>query len=132
MIRVDEMCTDVSQHSADVLCLALALHQLGAFTTAMMPPLHQVFEGRVIEGDGKSVGNVITACAGSGSSKQTYNYSTERVVGNGSFGVVFQATCLETAETVSRWTMQQQMPIYVLVGAANLHKCTVAVLLQSL
>lgn len=39
--------------------------------------------------------------AGSGPSKQTINYSTERVVGNGSFGVVFQATCLESGETVS-------------------------------
>jgi Pyruvate/2-oxoacid:ferredoxin oxidoreductase delta subunit len=33
--------------------------------------------------------------------KHTYNYSTERVVGNGSFGVVFQATCFETGDTVS-------------------------------
>lgn len=66
-------------------------------------PLHccvQVFEGRVIEGGDRSGGHVITATSGSGSSKQTYNYATERIVGNGSFGVVFQATCLETAETV--------------------------------
>jgi hypothetical protein len=60
----------------------------------------QVFEGKVVEGDNRSGGHVITATAGSGPSKQTYNYATERVVGNGSFGVVFQATCLETAETV--------------------------------
>lgn len=58
-----------------------------------------MFEGRIIEGDGKS-GHVIAATAGTGANKQTYNYSTERVVGNGSFGVVFQATWLEGGETV--------------------------------
>jgi hypothetical protein len=61
----------------------------------------QVFEGRVVDGDNRSGGHVITATAGSGANKQTFNYATERVVGNGSFGTVFQATCLETAETVS-------------------------------
>eukprot|EP00882_Tetradesmus_deserticola_P000676 GHRQ01000740.1.p1 GENE.GHRQ01000740.1~~GHRQ01000740.1.p1 ORF type:complete len:456 (+),score=189.82 GHRQ01000740.1:156-1523(+) len=61
----------------------------------------QVFEGRVVEGEGRTGGHVITATAGNGTSKQTYNYATERIVGNGSFGVVYQATCLETAETVA-------------------------------
>lgn len=60
----------------------------------------QVFEGRVVDSDNRSGGHVITATAGSGANKQTFNYATERVVGNGSFGTVFQATCLETAETV--------------------------------
>ncbi len=55
----------------------------------------------MVESEGRSgSSHVITAVGGSGSSKQTFNYATERVVGNGSFGVVFQATCLETAETV--------------------------------
>ena len=31
----------------------------------------------------------------------TIHFSTDRVVGNGSFGVVFQATCLETNELVA-------------------------------
>jgi hypothetical protein len=65
----------------------------------------QVFEGRVVDSDNRSGGHVITATAGSGANKQTFNYATERVVGNGSFGTVFQATCLETAETVS-WILQ--------------------------
>ncbi|KIZ04765.1 glycogen synthase kinase 3 beta [Monoraphidium neglectum] len=65
------------------------------------PPEQQIFEGRVVDSEGRSGGHVITAVAGSGASKQTYNFATERVVGNGSFGVVFQATCLETAETVA-------------------------------
>lgn len=56
-----------------------------------------MFEGRVVEGEGRSGSHVITAV---GPNKETYNYATERVVGNGSFGVVYQATCLETAETV--------------------------------
>jgi len=65
------------------------------------PPEANVFEGRVVEGDNRAAGHVITAVSGSGASRQTYNYATERVVGNGSFGVVIQATCLETAETVA-------------------------------
>ncbi|KAK9823027.1 hypothetical protein WJX81_000384 [Elliptochloris bilobata] len=60
-----------------------------------------VFEGRTVEGDARTCGRVICTTAGSGPSRQTINYQTERVVGNGSFGVVFQATCLETGETVA-------------------------------
>jgi hypothetical protein len=56
----------------------------------------------VVEPDGRAGSHVITAVAGSGAAKQAYNFATDRVVGNGSFGVVFQATCLETAETVRR------------------------------
>ena len=59
-----------------------------------------VFEGRVVEGDPNACGHVIRTTAGSGANKQTVSYTTERVVGNGSFGVVFQATCMETGETV--------------------------------
>ena len=69
-----------------------------------LPWLAQVFEGRLVEGDLKSGGHVLQASSGTGSSRQTFNYSTDRVVGNGSFGVVFQATCLETGETVRRST----------------------------
>ena len=47
------------------------------------------------------MGHVITTAGGSGPSKQVIRYLTERVVGNGSFGVVFQAKCIETGETVS-------------------------------
>lgn len=68
---------------------------------AQQEALPQVFEGRVVEAENRSGGHVITATAGNGPNKQTYNYATERIVGNGSFGVVFQATCLETAETVA-------------------------------
>eukprot|EP00873_Tetraselmis_striata_P020664 jgi/Tetstr1/440928/TSEL_029197.t1 len=60
-----------------------------------------VFEGRVVEGDPNSSGHIISTTAGSGSDKRTINYSADRVVGNGSFGVVFQANCLETNEMVA-------------------------------
>lgn len=52
------------------------------------------------EGDPNNVGHVITTVGGSGPNKQVIRYLTERVVGNGSFGVVFQAKCIETGETV--------------------------------
>ena len=52
------------------------------------------------EGDPNNVGHVITTAGGSGAAKQVIRYLTERVVGNGSFGVVFQAKCIETGETV--------------------------------
>ncbi|GAX85187.1 hypothetical protein CEUSTIGMA_g12605.t1 [Chlamydomonas eustigma] len=60
----------------------------------------EVSEGRVVDGGSKG-GQIIQATSGTGSSKQTFNYSTDRIVGNGSFGVVYQATCLETGETVA-------------------------------
>lgn len=63
--------------------------------------LAQVFEGRVTEGDPSTVGHVITTSGGSEENPQTIRYVTERVVGNGSFGVVFQARCLETGEVVA-------------------------------
>eukprot|EP00884_Botryococcus_braunii_P005825 jgi/Botrbrau1/15243/Bobra.0149s0094.1 len=60
-----------------------------------------VFEGHMVDGDPNACGHVICTTAGTGPNRQTINYSTERVVGNGSFGVVYQATCLETGETVA-------------------------------
>lgn len=53
------------------------------------------------EGDPATVGHVITTTGGAGAARQTIRYVTERVVGNGSFGVVYQARCLETGETVA-------------------------------
>lgn len=65
---------------------------------------------------GKSSGqtHVLQGTSGSGSGRQTFNYSTDRVVGNGSFGVVFQATCLETGETVSSCLLS-------MAGTAQVH-----------
>jgi len=64
------------------------------------PPEQHAARLAPAEGDPNNVGHVITTAGGSGPSKQVIRYLTERVVGNGSFGVVFQAKCIETGETV--------------------------------
>ncbi|KAH7651770.1 Non-specific serine/threonine protein kinase protein [Dioscorea alata] len=48
-------------------------------------------------------GHIISTTIGgkNGEPKQTVSYMAERVVGTGSFGIVFQAKCLETGETVA-------------------------------
>lgn len=61
-----------------------------------------VFEATAVDTNTNDSGHVITTTAvARDGRKHTLSYSTERVVGNGSFGVVFQATCLETGETVA-------------------------------
>lgn len=60
-------------------------------------------EANVVDGNGTETGHVIvtTLAGANGQPKQTISYMAERVVGTGSFGVVFQAKCLETGETVA-------------------------------
>uniref|UniRef100_A0A2N9HKU3 non-specific serine/threonine protein kinase n=1 Tax=Fagus sylvatica TaxID=28930 RepID=A0A2N9HKU3_FAGSY len=60
-------------------------------------------ETTVVDGNGTEAGHIIvtTISGKNGEPKQTVSYMAERVVGNGSFGVVFQAKCLETGETVA-------------------------------
>lgn len=60
-------------------------------------------EPTFINGNGTETGQIITTTVGgrNGKPKQTLSYMAERVVGTGSFGVVFQAKCLETGETVA-------------------------------
>nr|ABK93098.1 unknown [Populus trichocarpa] len=60
-------------------------------------------EATVVDGNGTETGHIIVTTIGgrNGQPKQTISYMAERVVGNGSFGVVFQAKCLETSETVA-------------------------------
>ena len=104
--HLDTVCTVASEiHSASRLwlsrlCVRVLRRPLASLQ--VLTGLHslQVFQGKVVEGDPNQCGHIICTVAGSGPSKQTINYSTERVVGNGSFGVVFQATCLESGETV--------------------------------
>lgn len=57
----------------------------------------------IVEENFTDVGQIIvtTICGSSGQPKQTVSYKAERVVGTGSFGIVFQAKCLETGETVA-------------------------------
>ncbi|KAM7275799.1 hypothetical protein ACFE04_017665 [Oxalis oulophora] len=60
-------------------------------------------EATVVDGNGTEAGHIIVTTIGgkNGHPKQTVSYMAERVVGHGSFGVVFQAKCLETGETVA-------------------------------
>ncbi|KAI3958394.1 hypothetical protein MKW98_011082 [Papaver atlanticum] len=60
-------------------------------------------EATVVNGNGTETGQIITITIGgrNGQPKQTISYMAERVVGTGSFGVVFQAKCLETGEAVA-------------------------------
>jgi protein brassinosteroid insensitive 2 len=59
--------------------------------------------GSVVEGNGAITGHIISTTIGgkNGEPKRTISYMAERVVGTGSFGIVFQAKCLETGETVA-------------------------------
>ncbi|KAH0984852.1 hypothetical protein GBA52_012029 [Prunus armeniaca] len=60
-------------------------------------------ETAVVNGNGTETGHIIVTTIGgrNGQPKQTISYMAERVVGQGSFGIVFQAKCLETGETVA-------------------------------
>lgn len=60
-------------------------------------------EATVVNGNGTETGQIITTTIGgrNGEPKQTISYMAERVVGTGSFGVVFQAKCLESGEAVA-------------------------------
>ncbi|KAI9121059.1 hypothetical protein K1719_008092 [Acacia pycnantha] len=56
-----------------------------------------------VNGNESLTGHIISTTIGgkNGEPKQTISYMAERVVGNGSFGIVFQAKCLETGEAVA-------------------------------
>ncbi|KAG6402702.1 hypothetical protein SASPL_134907 [Salvia splendens] len=60
-------------------------------------------EAAVVSGNGTETGQIIVTSVGgrNGKPKQTMSYMAERVVGTGSFGVVYQAKCLETGESVA-------------------------------
>jgi glycogen synthase kinase 3 beta len=61
-----------------------------------------VYEAIHFEGNPQECGHVVTtACARRDGTRHTLRYAAERVVGNGSFGVVFQATCVESRDTVA-------------------------------
>ncbi|MCL7022599.1 hypothetical protein MKW94_015779 [Papaver nudicaule] len=58
-------------------------------------------EATVVDGNGTKTGHIIVTTIGgrNGQPKQTISYMTERVMGHGSFGIMFE--CLETGETVA-------------------------------
>mmetsp|Transcript_30291 Transcript_30291/g.98501 ORF Transcript_30291/g.98501 Transcript_30291/m.98501 type:complete len:419 (+) Transcript_30291:153-1409(+) len=61
----------------------------------------QVFEAVHVEGNPGESGHVVTTVSTGGRVRKTLSYAAERIVGNGSFGVVFQAKCIETGEIVA-------------------------------
>jgi len=61
----------------------------------------EVYEAIHIEGNPNESGHTITTGCTNGRSSHKISYETVRVVGNGSFGVVFQATCVESGDTVA-------------------------------
>ncbi|CAK8542283.1 unnamed protein product [Lathyrus sativus] len=60
-------------------------------------------EATVVNGNGTEAGQIITTSIGGrdGQPKRIISYMAERVVGTGSFGVVYQAKCVETGEAVA-------------------------------
>jgi len=60
-------------------------------------------EATIVNGNGTETGQVITTSIGGrdGQPKRIISYAAERVVGTGSFGVVYQAKCVETGEAVA-------------------------------
>lgn len=66
-------------------------------------PDDKEIEATVVNGNGTETGHIISTTIGgqNGQPKQTIRYRAERIVGTGSFGIVFQATCLETGEAVA-------------------------------
>ncbi|KAK6141255.1 hypothetical protein DH2020_025010 [Rehmannia glutinosa] len=60
--------------------------------------------GSMVEGNDPLTGHIISTTIGGKMASPngwTISYMAERVVGTGSFGIVFQAKCLETGETVA-------------------------------
>ncbi|KAB5527052.1 hypothetical protein DKX38_020899 [Salix brachista] len=60
-------------------------------------------EAAIVSGNGTETGQIIATTVGgrNGQPKQIISYMAEHVVGTGSFGVVYQAKCLETGEAVA-------------------------------
>ena len=61
----------------------------------------QVYEAIHIDGNPNESGHTVTTGVPSNASAPRKSYETVKVVGNGSFGVVFQATCVETGDVVA-------------------------------
>lgn len=61
-----------------------------------------VVEGKLRDpGDPKGHSMVLETTIKTGQGSHTVTYTTEKVVGNGSFGVVYKASCVETGQTVA-------------------------------
>uniref|UniRef100_I1NYU6 non-specific serine/threonine protein kinase n=1 Tax=Oryza glaberrima TaxID=4538 RepID=I1NYU6_ORYGL len=74
-----------------------------AAAAAVAPAGEKQHGASLMEGSDPVTGHIISTTIGgkNGEPKRTISYMAERVVGTGSFGIVFQAKCLETGETVA-------------------------------
>ncbi|AQK82666.1 Shaggy-related protein kinase iota [Zea mays] len=110
----DAMEVDPPRASADEKLLAYGFNEseiLGGLKCIFYAALgnvasgiHVVHVATIIAGGSDAVtGHIISTTIGgkNGEPKRTISYMAERVVGTGSFGVVFQAKCIETGETVA-------------------------------
>lgn len=63
----------------------------------------KAYDANMVDSNSSETGHIITTTIGGRNNqpKQTISYAPERIVGTGSFGVVFQAKCIETGETVA-------------------------------
>lgn len=63
--------------------------------------LVQVPDGRVTEGDQRGSNWIMDSVMNTPQGFRTVKYTTNKMVGSGSFGVVFQAVCVESGQMVS-------------------------------
>ena len=87
-----EGASDSLPHTMRKLCLSAAQRE----------GKESAWEGRVTSGSPSGLGSIITTYSTDPSApKEIIRYRTDRVVGNGSFGVVYMAKCIETGEVVA-------------------------------
>lgn len=79
------------------------MHEMAIRDDTAHDQIDKVIKTAILKGNGTETGQIIATTIGgrNGQPKQTISYMAERVVGTGSFGVVFQAKCLETGEPVA-------------------------------
>ncbi|KAK3194877.1 hypothetical protein Dsin_026187 [Dipteronia sinensis] len=79
------------------------MHEMRIRDDKTVKPDDKEVEPSFVKGNGTEAGQIIATTVGgrNGQPKQTISYMAERVVGTGSFGVVFQAKCLETGDSVA-------------------------------
>ncbi|KAF7804960.1 polygalacturonase [Senna tora] len=89
--------------SRDVNANTVGVDRLPAEMKDMKIRDDKEMEATVVDGNGTEAGHIIVTTIGGKNDqpKQTISYMAEHVIGHGSFGVVFQAKCLETGETVA-------------------------------
>lgn len=64
-----------------------------------------MFDGRVTEGDEKGTNWVMESARPTAQGFRTVKYTTNKTVGSGSFGIVFQAMCVETGQMVKYFSI---------------------------